>query len=373
MLGHCTLRGFLRLGLLATALPGSGASAVDATQAETLLQFLAGCRAGPVSSDAVERVLALPGTQLIIGQQNISRRITAAQYRVVLAGACRGEVATITPSEPGRRAEKGMEGLLQDVAPSLLWGREHIPRLEERLIAATRNADLGGIIPLVRENLPQAVDVAPRFYFVMGGRAGAAASDQGIYIDLLSTAWRSREGSSAMALQEMIEYFAHETHHIGYGRILDQKRERLRLAGSKERAWSFLVNVMMEGSATLLISAHGRWTDLESMGHIQPDLARLPQLLARTQDILQRSLSGAMTEEDFERAVSEFFGEGYHAVGARLLSAIEAVRGKPAVLQVMADPRTLLSVYNDCAKKRNDAYLFDLRLAEDLKTLGEAR
>ena len=96
-----------------------------------------------------------PGTQLVITQQNLSRRITAAQYRATLISACHGENPRLQPSEPGARAEKGVEGLTQDVAPSLLWGRDHVDFLRERLAAAQRTEGLDEIVPFALRNLPE--------------------------------------------------------------------------------------------------------------------------------------------------------------------------------------------------------------------------
>src|SRR6266403_788363 len=116
------------LGILVTALSvvAHAANSVDVAQAEAMLRLLERCHAGVVRPKAIDEVMDLPGTRLIIGQQNVSRRVTPAQYREVLASACGGEIARITPSEPGARAEKGAQGLAEDVAPSLIWGRDHI-------------------------------------------------------------------------------------------------------------------------------------------------------------------------------------------------------------------------------------------------------
>lgn len=335
-----------------------------------MLELLRECSAGPVLAQAIDRVIALPGTQLIIGQQNISRRITAAQYRDVLIAACKGKVAHIEPSEAGARAEKGVQGLTEDVAPSLIWGRQHVAELQKRLAIAEADQNFDGVVPLALKNLPEPVELSPKLYFVMGGRAGAAASEQGIYIDLLDDLWRSKEHSEPMTQQEMVEFFAHETHHVGYGRILDKKEGQLHLQGGQIQAWTFLVDVLMEGSATLLINAHGSWADLEGQRHIQADLARLPKLLPETQEVLQRSLDGKLSEQEYQAAVSDFFGEGYHATGAKLLYVIEQVRGKAGVLAVMDDPRSLLAVYNECAKSTQEPFRFNPELAKRLETMG---
>ena len=173
-----------------------------------------------------------------------------------------------------------------------------------------------------------------------------------------------------MTPEEMVEFFAHEAHHVGYGEILDHRKKQLHLDDGEEQAWSFLTALMMEGSATLLINAHGSWAELEKQDHIQADLARLPQLLPAMQKFLQRTLHNKMNDEEYQAALSAFFGEGYHATGARLLAVIEQVRGKPGVLRVMDDPMTLLTVYNECAVRTKQAFRFDPETAQAVQALG---
>jgi len=348
------------------------ANTVDSVQAQAMLNLLERCHLGGVPAQAIDQVMDLPGTRLIVGQQNVSRRVTAAQYREVLASTCRGEIAQVRPSEPGARAEKGVQGLTDDVAPSLIWGRDHIELLKEKLVAAEQNKGFGEVVPLALENLPEKIDLSPKLYVVMGGRAGAAASDEGIYFDLLADAWRSRASKASTTPHEMVEFFAHETHHVGYGRILDREREQLHLMGGEMQAWNFLTAVMMEGSATLLINGHGSWAELQKQQHIQVDLARLPQLLPAAGNILQTALAGEMRDPEYQTRVSEFFGEGYHATGAKLLYVIEEARGRDAVLRVMEDPRSLLVVYNQCAADRKEPFRFDPELAGRIRTMGES-
>jgi hypothetical protein len=79
---------------------------------------------------------------------------------------------------------------------------------------------------------------------------------------------------------------------------------------------------------------------------------------------------GKINDQNYQTAISDFFGEGYHAAGARLLSVIEAVQGKAGVLRVMDDPRRLLTAYNECASKTNDPFRFDAQLPTALERLG---
>src|ERR1700678_2767397 len=97
----------------------------DFTEAEAMLHFLQACAAGKASPQEVDRLIALPGTELVVQQQNISRRVTTEQYRSVLQAACARKIAVLKPAEAGTRAARGGEGRRLDVAPSLLWGRDN--------------------------------------------------------------------------------------------------------------------------------------------------------------------------------------------------------------------------------------------------------
>jgi len=346
---------------------------VDAAQSQAMIDLLDNCHHGTVPPEAIEQFMTLAGTQLVIAQQNISRRITPTQYRAILVSVCKGEIPRLQPSELGARAEKGVEGLAADVAPSLLWGRDHVEFLLQRLAAVKGTQGLDKIVPLALQNLPQKVALSPKLYFVMGGRAGAATIGNAIYIDLLSDVWRTREKNTPMTPQEIVEFFAHETHHLGYGQILERRKQSLHLAGGRDKAWNFLAALLMEGSATLLVSAHGNWAELEKQNHIQADLARLPQLLPKSQRLLRQLMNGRMSEEEYQSALSDFFGEGYHATGAWLLNVIQQAQGKRGVFRAMREPGKFLTLYNRCAARLNQRFRFDPGLAKELEHLESSR
>jgi hypothetical protein len=346
--------------------------APDFSQAEAMLQLLRSCHEKTVPAGVIDGVLSLPGTGLVVQQQNISRRVTKQQYRVVLQAACAGKVAEVKAAEAGARAEKGVAGLTQDVGPSLVWGRDHIALLESQLAELGRNQAIGGSIPLARKYLPEPVPLAPKLYVVMGGRAGAAAIDEQLYFDVLISAWRNSRGTAAaVSPAVVVEFFAHETHHLGYGQILDRKRDSLALTPAEAQAWGFLVATMMEGSATLLINGHEKLDDLEMQPDVHPYLAKVPELLPAMQNILRDALKGPMADENYAQASSSFFDMGYHATGAVLLAAIEKKRGLNGVMDVMADPRRLLAAYNECASESTVAFKFDPALAEQVAHIGE--
>ena len=362
--------------VLSTVFTGGahGQSAPDFSQAQAMLELLRSCHDHKVSTAVIDRVVSLPGTGLVVQQQNISRRVTWQQYKNVLERACAGKIANVKPAEPGARAEKGVVGLIQDVGPSLLWGRDNIPLLESRLAELQRNQSIGDAIPLARKYLPQPVALAPKLYVVMGGRAGAAAIDDQLYFDVLITAWRNSRGTAApMSPASVVEFFAHETHHLGYGRILDQKRDSLTLTPAEAQAWTFLVATMMEGSATLLINGHEKLADLEKQPDISPYLAKVPQLLPAMENVLRAALKGPLPDESYAETTSAFFDMGYHATGAVLLSAIKKKLGLAGVMDVMADPRRLLTAYNDCASESTVAFKFGPALAEQVAHLGESK
>lgn len=341
----------------------------DFTQAEAMLDFLRSCAANKATPQELERLIALPGTELVVQQQNISRRVRMEQYRSVLQAACAGKIAALKPAEAGTRAERGVEGLMQDVGPSLVWARENLPLLDSRLGELRRNRSIGDALPLARKYLPEQIPLAPKFYLVMGGRAGAAAIEDRLYFDVLSSSWRASIGKSPeTSPAEVVEFFAHEAHHLGYGQILDRKRASFQFSPAEDQAWHFLTAILMEGSATFLINGHETLADLHTMPEFPADLAKVPELLAAMQDVLRRALAGPLPDEDYDQATSAFLGMGYHAAGAKVLSVIHEKRGLKGVMEVMADPRLILGRYNECA---SPGFRFDPPLASRVAQMGK--
>lgn len=377
---NSTLRGFVAAVFLQGIFTCLcfGQAVPDFTQAQAMVELLRSCRANRATKSDSNRVLSLPGTRLIIDQQNISRRVTPEQYREVLEAACFGKIAGVRADEPGTRSQRGVAGLTQDVAPSLIWGRDHVEILEARLAELRSDREIGDAIPLARKYLPPAlhpelVKLTPRLYVVMGGRASAAAIDDQLYFDVLISAWRASQGAlPAPGPLQVVEFFAHETHHLGYGQILDQKRDSLRLNPAERRVWDFLSAVLMEGSATLLINGHERLDDLAREPDVAPYLARVPELMPAAEAFLRKALDGNMTDEAYDESTAPFLNMGYHATGAVLLAAIERDRGLSGVMDVMADPRRLLSVYNQCAGSSTVAFKFEPRLAAQVAHMGDS-
>ena len=315
----------------------------------------------------------MPGTDLVVKQQNISRTVTMNQYRSVLEAACGGKIAVVRAAEDGTRAERGVEGLTQDVGPSLVWGRQNLPLLESRLEELRRNRSIGDAVPLARKYLPEPIPLAPKFYVVMGGRAGAAAIDDQLYFDVLSSSRRASMARTPYTTPaEVVEFFAHEAHHLGYGQILERKQAIFHFTRAQNQAWNFLTAIIMEGSATFLINGHEREADLQQMPGFQTYLEKVPQLLPAMQDVLRKALAGPMTDEQYDQASSAFLGMGYHATGAKLLSVVYEKRGLKGVMAVMSDPRQLLATFNDSAST-SGVFRFDPQIASRVAHLGDSQ
>jgi len=273
----------------------------------------------------------------------------------------------------GNARGKGSRGAYAGRCAVAAMGRDNLPLLESRLEELRRNRSIGDALPLARKYLPEQIPLVAKFYVVMGGRAGAAAIEDRLYFDVLSSCWRASVGKSPYpSPAEVVEFFAHEAHHLGYGQILDRKRASFQFTPAEDQTWRFLTATLMEGSATLLINGHETLSDGQTMPEFPLYLAKVPELLAAMQNVLQRALAGPMSGEDYDQSTSPFLGMGYHAAGAKILSVIYARRGLQGVMEVMADPRQLLTTYNDCASPA-ERFRFDAQLGGRLASMGKSQ
>jgi hypothetical protein len=351
---------------------------VDSRQAELMLALLrsAAGGAGPAPAGLVDQVLRAPGTDLILRQQNISRRVDPEQYRALLTALPSAEPPELAPADAGERSRRGLEGLRQDVWPALLWGTAHADLLEAR-IDRLRHADLRSrAAAIAREFLPDGTEPDARLSIVMGGRAGAAAFDGGdIYVDVLALSYKAASGTAGAypTPEEQVEFFAHEMHHLGLGRTLEKARRGLVLSPEEAHALDALTALVMEGGATYLINAH------RDIGAMRRDpayadfLSKNDALLESCRRVLETVLRASPDAEAYDRATAPLSGNGWHSAGALLLSEIDAAGGLEAVFEVLRDPRRLLFAYDEAVRDRRKtaAWTFDANLAERLRRLGE--
>ena len=347
----------------------------DFTQAEMMLNLLRASVGGRVAPQAVESLLKERGTTLIIQQQNISRAVTEGQYRSLLSALSLNAPPDITPVDAGERGRRGAEGLRKDVWQSLRWGRENTDLLATRL-AQIRGLDLArGSKALALRFLPKPVRLSPRLYVVMGGRAGAAALEgDEIYFDVLATSYRASNGELQYPTPpQIVEYFAHETHHVGLSQILNRTRQHLRLDARGQRAFLFLTALIMEGSASYLINGHRSLEVMRRDPQFAENLRKGGELLRLCEQVLQSVLENGLEGEAYEKATAPFLGSGWHSAGATMLAVIDEVGGLRAVMRVLRDPRKLLISYNRAAAKlkpTSGLMPFDSELAKKVSLLG---
>src|ERR1700722_14411918 len=94
--GKCRLTaGFWLLAFGASLLTPQALAqqAPDFTEAEAMLHFLQSCAGCKASPHDLDRLIALPGTELVLERESISRRVTMEQYRSVLHAACARKIA----------------------------------------------------------------------------------------------------------------------------------------------------------------------------------------------------------------------------------------------------------------------------------------
>ena len=324
----------------------------------------------------VPAVLEARGTDLIVAQQNISRRVTKEQYAELLRAFAEGREARLAPADGSERARKGVDGLVKDVLPALEWGSGHAALLRERLDAIERRDLLTRARETASRFLPERVERSPGVYVVAGGRAGAAALDGGdIYVDVLALSYDAEKGDLPHypTPEEQVEFVAHEIHHQGLGRILDSRRSRLRLDTRSAKAWELLGALDLEGSASYLINGH---RDLDAMARdpqFRDDLARSGELVALLRGVLRRVLDEGLSGDAYDAAIAPMLGSGWHSAGAAMLAAIDRDGGLDAVMRAVGDPRGLFAAYDAALSRSRGApeSKEDAELGARLARLGE--
>jgi hypothetical protein len=325
----------------------SAPAAADSSQASKMLALLA----APASQRAalVGPVLAAPGTDLLIAQQNVSRRVTKDQYAEVLRAFAEGREPRLSPADGSERARKGVDGLLKDVWPSLQWGSEHPAVLRERLDAIERLDLLTRAKETASRFFPEEVELSPPVFVVAGGRAGAAALEDGeIYIDVLATSFAAETGKLPHypTPDEQVEFVAHEVHHQGVGRILEKTRARLRLDARGAKALDLLTSLDLEGSASYLINGHRDLAAMSKDPQFAESLSRSAELIDLCRSVLRRVLDEGLSGDAYDATIVPMLGSGWHAAGAAMLAGIDRSEGLEAVMRVVRDPRGLFAAYD---------------------------
>jgi len=353
---------------------------VDFSQAELMLDFLQGIAKGEHDPGKIEAILKAEGTDLVIMQMNIMRKVTKDQYRQVLNGLIEGTLPDILPADSSERSIRGIHGLIKNVWPALQWAIINEKILNERLNTLKSLNLYDDARSLMLKYLPEPVGISPLLFFVIGGRAGAAAlAGERIYYDLNVMSFsRARKNMPFTDKKEIMEFFAHEMHHLAMRKILKKKRSSLNLDDNQKILFSFISSFISEGSATYLISEHRDIEKMRGKSSYSGILDKSDELLSTCEGIVHSIIEGKIrTDEDYDKATAPFIGNTYHSIGSLMLSVIERVNGLEPIMEIMSDPRKLLSEYNKAAKdlkltdKDASLYLFDSKLAKRILTIGE--
>ncbi len=360
------------------AAPGGGGPAqrsAEVGQARLMLEVLRAAAAGPLTEVQMEAVMSSRGTQLVIEQQNLSRQVTPAQYRALLAGLSRAELPALPSTGDGERARHGLDGLRRDVWPALRWGTANADLLAGRL-ADLEKLDVGvAAHDLAVSMLPSDAPVPAHLYVVMGGRAGTAVLEGGnIYIDVLALSYRAQAGGAPYpAARELVEMFAHEIHHLGMRPVLARRLNGLNMKPFEQRAFETLAALVMEGSATYLIDARGDLAALRADPTYATYLADPDRLVARCEELLSAIINRGLAGDAYEQAIAPLWGSGFHGAGALMLDAVWRDGGRKAVMHVVSDPRLLFAAYNAAAARLSGGRplrRIDASLAAKLSVIG---
>jgi hypothetical protein len=227
-----------------------------------------------------------------------------------------------------------------------------------------------------RRYLPPEADVSNRFHVVLFGGSSAFSVGDDNGFDLLQLETHS---DGTIDVQRVIDVFAHEIHHSGYMSVMEK-----RLGATAEDERIFLPGVLVaEGLATYFTTPPfphlEAWRESEDPakrelaadwdGHY----ANMPQLYVQAARDIDLGLNGdeLMTDELVSRWLGGMQGPAY-GLGVDMIRTIEAELGPEAAVNLAHDPRRLLTVYNEAARKAReggrDAYPFDEGLAARLES-----
>ncbi len=347
-------------------------------QADLMLDLLQNISEGKNCDKLIDSIMNAEGTELIIRQMNIVRKVSQVQYKQILTSLKNNQAPDIKPMDSSERAKRGVAGLINNVRPALRWALENINILRERVYALKSLPVYEKSKDLALKFLPEKVEISPAFFAVIGGRAGAAALDRDrVYFDVLVMSFSAFRGRRAyLRDSEIIEFFAHEIHHKGYGRISKNRRETLILEKNEDRVYQILSSLISEGSATYLINEHRDINKLKIKRGYKNYLKNPDLLLEKCEDLIEKVLAGRFPDLDsFDKANTFMTGNGYHSAGSLILSVIDKAGGLESVMKTISDPLTLLSLYNDSARslklKGEEVYLFDPVIIEKILSLSK--
>lgn len=371
--------GFLALFGLPLAAQVAGpvsreAVTLDPGQAYQMLDFLDAVARGEADRAHMDAVMRADGTGMIVGQMNLVRKVSPAQYREILTAMAEAREPVLEPVDGSRRAARGVRGLMREVWPGLRWGVEHVGLLRERVDHLAGIAFYPRARALASRFLPDSLRTVPRVLLVAGGRAGAAAlGGECIYVDVLVYGHRGRRSGEFPDAAAIIRTVAHEMHHVGYGPYLHRRADSLALDGPEALLWDLLAGLMTDGSATYLISMDRDFRRMRETEPYRGYLADPGALVATADGLMTAVLDGRIpTGRDYEEAMADLVGSWFHSTGSFLLATIDEAFGDERIRAVVEDPRRLPAEYNRAVRwlDRPGLPTFDDAVAEAVLPSG---
>ena len=98
-----------------------------------MLDLLQSISEGRHEPDRLDAVMSSEGTELIVGQMNLARRVSMVQYRTLLTGLMEAKKPEIEPVDSTSRSRNGVVGLLENAWPLLNWGLDHTEVMRQRV------------------------------------------------------------------------------------------------------------------------------------------------------------------------------------------------------------------------------------------------
>lgn len=341
---------------------------LDVTQAHLMLDLLESISEGRKDRECLDALMSSEGTELIVGQMNLARRVSMVQYRTLLTGLMEGRKPDIEPVDSTARSRNGVDGLLENAWPLLNWGLGHTGVLRRRVDHLQDLDFFESAHAVASRFLPDSIEAPPRVFAVLGGRAGAAkiAPDR-LYLDVLVYSYRDKDSVGFPSDAELIRTIGHEMHHMGYRSFLDRKIESLGLGQSERLLFEFVSGLLSEGAATYLISHDRSLAALRERRSTRDYLTHHRDLITTSESVLKAILDGEIrTAEEYEEATADLLGMWFHSAGSLMLGVIDEAGGLNQVMKVVAEPGKLLVEYNRAVRllgREAELRIFDDHLA----------
>jgi hypothetical protein len=327
------------------------------TQADLMLHIMKSASEGQIDSACIDEMLITQGMNLIIEQQNVRGRIEKSQYDTLLSGLNSDQSPMIQPIDSSQKAKLGAKRLNEQIWIILKWGTSNVDSLEYRL-NHLKKLKIGRQAELLAESfLPVPINSIPGIYFVMGGRAGFYAGEKNIFMDVLNMSFScDNRKENFISDKEIMNYFAHEMHHIGYSNL--RKRQYDNLILTYLISWNKDIDVMKN-----------RYRKFYDMGD---------GLLDICSTVLESIFQGNIkTDDDYSLATQPLLGMGYHAAGSKMIHIVYQSGGLKAIMRILEDPRTFIVEYNNAAQnlrqnpESDKQHLFDSDLAIRVSNIGK--